>query len=187
MTIADLSEMEVEVEVDETDVVAVKFDQKALVRVDAIPNQSLNGTVTEIGSSAIARTTSSLQESRNFLVAITLSDPPNTLKPGLSASADIITAEKKGVLAVPISALVLREKKDGAPSVKETEEEGVYIVVDRRARFSPVTKGIMGGLSIEITSGLEEGQEVIVGPYVSLRELKDGTLVKPEKKPTRPE
>ncbi|MBN2409315.1 MAG: efflux RND transporter periplasmic adaptor subunit [Candidatus Aminicenantes bacterium] len=187
MTIADLSEMEVEVEVDETDVIGVRLGQKARVKVDALPDQILDGTVTEIGSSAIAKMASSQQESRDFLVAITLTDPPDTLKPGLSASADIITAEKKEVLAVPISALVLREKEGGTAAAKETEEEGVYIVTDGRAKFCPVNKGIMGGMSIEITSGLKEGQEVIVGPYVSLRELKDGTLVKTEKKSKKPE
>jgi HlyD family secretion protein len=180
MTIADLSEMEVEVEVDETDVVGVKLGQSAEVKVDALPNQVLKGTVTEIGSSAIAKLTTSQQESRDFQVTITLSDPPNTLKPGLSASADIITAEKKGVLAVPISALVIREKASDSPSKKEKveEEEGVYVVESGRAKFLPVSKGIMGGLLIEISAGLKEGQEVIVGPYNSLRELKDGVLVK---------
>lgn len=187
MTIADLSEMEVEVEVDETDVVGVKLGQKAKVRVDALPNQDLDGTVTEIGSSAIARQTSAQEESRDFLVTITLTAPPASLKPGLSASADIITAEKKSALAVPISALVLREKASETPSKKEAEEEGVYIVAEGRAKFIPVAKGIIGGLSIEITSGLKEGQEVIVGPYSSLRELKDGTLVKAEKKSTKTE
>jgi HlyD family secretion protein len=188
MTIADLSEMEVEIEVDETDVVGVKLGQKAEIKVDALPNQVLDGTVTEIGSSAIPKLTAAQQESRDFLVTITLSNPPATLKPGLSASADIITAEKKGVLTVPISALVLREKKSDSPSRKETgEEEGVYAVASGRAKFYPVTKGIMGGLSIEIISGLKEGQEVIVGPYSSLRELKDGILVKPETKSTKPE
>lgn len=187
MTIADLSEMEVEVEVDETDVIGVKIGQKAKVRVDALPYQDLDGTVTEIGSSAMARQTASQEESRDFLVTITLTDPPASLKPGLSASADIITAEKKSVLAVPISALVLREKTGGAKSQKEAEEEGVYIVAEGRSKFVPVAKGIIGGLSIEIASGLKEGQEIIVGPYSSLRELKDGTLVKAEKKSTKPE
>jgi HlyD family secretion protein len=188
MTIADLSEMEVEVEVDETDVVGVKLGQRADIKVDALPNQVLKGTVTEIGSSAIAKLTTSQQESRDFLVTVTLTDPPATLKPGLSASADIITAEKKDVLAVPISALVLRGKKSDSGSKKETaEEEGVYIVAGGRAKFFPVTRGIMGGMSIEITSGLKDGQEVIVGPYSSLRELKDGTLVKAEGKSTESE
>jgi HlyD family secretion protein len=188
LTIADLSIMEVEVEVDETDVVGVTLGQKADVKVDALPNQVLDGTVTEIGSSAIAKLTSSQQESRDFLVTITLAKPPATLKPGLSASADIITAEKKGVLAVPISSLVLREKKSNGPARKEAaEEEGIYAVANGRAKFHPVTKGIMGGLSIEIMSGLKEGQEIIVGPYSSLRELKDGILVKPEVKSTKSE
>ncbi len=183
MTIADLSEMEVEVEVDETDVVGVTLGQKADVKVDALPNQVLQGTVTEIGSSAMEKVSATQQESRDFLVKVTLVNAPQSLKPGLSASADIITAEKKGVVAVPISALVLREKESkNSPSKEKTEEEGVYVVDRGRAKFIPVTKGIMGGLLIEITSGLKEGQEAIVGPYSALRDLKDGTLVKFEEK-----
>ena len=183
MTIADLSEMQVEVEVDETDVVGVRLGQNADVKVDALPNQILKGTVTEIGSSAIEKLSTAQQESRDFQVKITLDNPPRTLKPGLSASADIITAEKKGVLAIPISALVLREKESKDPAKKEKEEEeGVYVVENGRARFFPASKGIMGGLLIEIISGLKEGQAVIVGPYNALRELKDGILIKPEEK-----
>jgi HlyD family secretion protein len=189
MTIADLSEMEVEVEVDETDVIGVKLGQMADVRVDALPNQVLKGTVTEIGSSAMDKLTASQDESRDFQVTITLSNPPNSLKPGLSASADIITAEKKDVLAVPVSALVVREKESDNVSRKEkaVEEEGVYIVENGRAKFHPVSKGIMGGMLIEVPSGLKEGQEVVVGPYSSLRELKDGVLIKPEPKTTEVE
>lgn len=183
LTIADLSEMEVEVEVDETDVIGVRLGQRADIRVDALPNQVLDGTVSEIGSSAIDKLTTTQQESRDYEVKITLNNPPKSLKPGLSASADIITAEKSGVLAVPISTLVLRERESDNPAKKEKkEEEGVYVVESGRAKFVPVTKGIMGGLLIEITSGLKEGQEVIVGPYGALRELKDGTLIKPEAK-----
>jgi HlyD family secretion protein len=188
MTIADLSEMEVEVEVDETDVVGVRLGQAAKVKVDALPDQVLKGTVTEVGSSAIAKVTTSAEESRDFQVTITLIDPPNTLKPGLSASADIITAEKKDVLAVPISSLVVREKKNEDPSRKDgAEEEGVYAVESGRARFIPVKKGIMGGLLIEISAGLQEGQDVIVGPYNALRELKDGVLIKTEPKASEAE
>jgi HlyD family secretion protein len=183
MTIADLSEMEVEVEVDETDVVGAKIGQKAEVKVDALPTRTLTGTVTEIGSSAIQKSTTTQQESRDFQVTITLEDPPRELRPGLSASADIITATKKGVLALPISALVLKEttSQDSSQGEKK-EEEGVYTVENGRAKFCPVTKGIVGGLLVEISSGLKEGQEVIVGPYTALRELKDGTLIKPETK-----
>jgi HlyD family secretion protein len=183
MTIADLSEMEVEVEVDETDVVGVKLNELADIKVDALPNQILKGSVTEIGSSAIEKLSTTQEESRDFLVKITLDDPPKSLKPGLSASADIIAAEKKGVLAVPISALVLREKDNPDAAKKEKiEEEGVYVLEGGLAKFRPVTKGIVGGLEIEIVSGLTEGQEAIVGPYAALRELKDGTAVQVETK-----
>ncbi|MBU1185992.1 MAG: efflux RND transporter periplasmic adaptor subunit [Acidobacteria bacterium] len=181
MTIADLSVMEVEVEVDETDVVAVRLEQTAEVRVDAFPDRVILGKVTEIGSSAL-QVVSAAQESKDFKVVITLQDPPESLKPGLSASADIITAEKKNVLAVPISALVLKEKdKKDSSGPEEDQEEGVYIVdAEGRARFVQVVKGIMGELNIEIHSGLEEGQKVIVGPYSALRIIKDGTLIKEE-------
>ncbi|OGD19506.1 MAG: hypothetical protein A2W03_01020 [Candidatus Aminicenantes bacterium RBG_16_63_16] len=183
MTIADLSEMEVEIEVDETDVVGVKLGEKSDIKVDALPNQVLKGSVTEIGSSAIERRSTTQEESRDFLVKITLDNPPKSLKPGLSASADIITAEKKGVLAVPISALVLREKDNPDPAKKEKiEEEGVYALENGRAKFHSVSKGIVGGLDIEIASGIKEGQEVIVGPYSALREIKDGAAVRLEEK-----
>jgi HlyD family secretion protein len=175
MTIADLSVMEVEVEVDETDVIRVKMGQLADVRVDAFPDDSVNGKVTEIGSSALQKLTMA-EESKDFKVIITLENPPENLKPGLSASADIITAKKNNVLAIPISALVLMEK-EGAE-----QEEGVYIVQQSRVKFTPVQKGIMGELKIEITSGLEEGQDVVVGPYSALRQLKDDMLIKAEEK-----
>jgi HlyD family secretion protein len=183
MTIADLSVMEVEVEVDETDVIGVEIGQTSEVRVDAFPDRVIMGKVTEIGSSALQKVTAS-EESKDFKVVITLEDPPANLKPGLSASSDIITAEKKGVLAVPISALVLREKEGDESSTRreDKEEEGVYIVQENRVKFTPVTKGIMGELMVEIISGLEAEQTVVVGPYNALRQLKDDTLVKPEAK-----
>lgn len=191
MTIADLSVMEVEVEVDETDVVGVAMGQTADIRVDAFPDQVIKGKVTEIGSSALQKlTASTTQESKDFKVVITLENPSKLLKPGLSASADIITAEKKQVLAVPISALVLKEKKEDtttateepAKTKKDAEEEGVYAVTNSRAKFVPVRKGIMGELMIEIVSGLDEGQDIVVGPYDALRQLKDDVLIKPEVK-----
>jgi len=184
LTIADLSVMEVEVEVDETDVVGVTLAQQAKVRVDALPDTVFEGKVTEIGSSALQKTTGSLstQESKDFKVVVTLDNPARKLKPGLSASADIIVAEKTQVLAVPISSLVLREKegiaKDAPAAARE--EEGVYAVDAGRVKFAPVAKGITGGMMIEITSGLKEGQEIVTGPYASLRELKDGVLIKAE-------
>jgi HlyD family secretion protein len=187
LTIADLSVMEVEVEVDETDVVGVHLGQEANIRVDAFPSVTFKGQVTEIGSSALQRSlaaSASTQEAKDFKVVVTLADPPQRLKPGLSASADIITAEKKGALVVPIAALVLREKpaEGAAPGAKPVEEEGVYTVDASRAKFQPVVKGIAGGMNMEIVSGLTEGQEIVAGPYSALRELKDGVLIKPEEK-----
>lgn len=186
LTIADLSVMEVEVEVDETDVVGVALGQESKIRVDAFPETVFKGEVTEIGSSALVRTTGgvSTQESKDFKVVVTLANPSQKLKPGLSASADIIVAEKKQVLAAPISSLVLRDKpaadKDAPASQKE--EEGIYVVENSRVKFVPVGKGITGGMMIELTSGLTEGQDIVTGPYASLRELKDGVLIKTETK-----
>lgn len=190
LTIADLSIMEVEVEVDETDVVNVKIGQTSRIKVDAFPDQVFKGQVTEIGSSALDKTTLGSQESRNFKVVITLEDSGHQLKPGLSASADIIVAEKKDVPAVPIAALVIREPKKNEEkgqaarptSEKVREEEGVFLIENSRARFQPVKKGIMGGMMVEIVSGLEEGQEIVTGPYSALRDLKEGNLLKVERK-----
>jgi HlyD family secretion protein len=174
--------MEVEVEVDETDVIGVDIGQVSDVRVDAFPDTVFKGKVTEIGSSALLRTTGgvSTQESKDFKVVVTLENPTRKLKPGLSASADIVVAEKKGALSVPISSLVLRDKegpdRNGPAAAKV--EEGVYRVENGRVKFLPVGKGITGGMVIEVTSGLEEGQDIVTGPYASLRDLKDGVLVK---------
>ena len=190
LTIADLSVMEVEVEVDETDVIGVGLGQESNIRVDAFPETVFKGKVTEIGSSALQRTTGgvSTQESKDFKVVITLENPSKKLKPGLSASADIIVAEKKQALAVPISALVLRDKvgADASSSTAQKDEEGVYAVENARVKFQPIGKGITGGMMIEITSGLQEGQDIVTGPYASLRDLKDGVLIKTEPKKDAP-
>jgi HlyD family secretion protein len=182
LTIADLSVMEVEVEVDETDVIGVSLGQAANIRVDAFPDTVVPGKVTEIGSSALQKSTAgtSTQESKDFKVVVTLENPSRKLKPGLSASADIVVAEKKQALAVPISSLVLRDKEkvDKNAPAEAKEEEGVYSVENGRVKFVPVGKGITGGMMIEITSGLQDGQDIVTGPYASLRELKDGVLIK---------
>ena len=190
LTIADLSVMEVEVEVDETDVIGIGLGQESNIRVDAFPETVFKGKVTEIGSSALQKTTGgvSTQESKDFKVVITLENPSRKLKPGLSASADIIVAEKKQALAVPISALVLRDKAgaDKSAPTSQKEEEGIYTVENARVKFQPVGKGITGGMMIEITSGLQDGQDIVTGPYASLRDLKDGVLIKTEPKKDTP-
>jgi len=189
LTIADLSVMEVEVEVDETDVVGVALGQTAKIRVDAFPNTVFEGKVTEIGSSALQTATSgvSTQESKDFKVVVTLENPSERLKPGLSASADIVVAERKQALAVPISSLVLRDKEGADKNAPAKEEEGVYVVENGRVKFVPVGKGIAGGMMIEIVSGLTDGQELVTGPYASLRELKDGVLVQADTKKGAPQ
>lgn len=189
LTIADLSVMEVEVEVDETDVVGVALGQTAKIRVDAFPNTVFEGKVTEIGSSALQAATGGVgtQESKDFKVVVTLENPSQRLKPGLSASADIVVAERKQALAVPISSLVLRDKEGTDKNAAAKEEEGVYVVENGRVKFVPVGKGIAGGMMIEIVSGLSDGQELVTGPYASLRELKDGVLVQADVKKGAPE
>jgi HlyD family secretion protein len=188
MSIADLSVMEVEVEVDETDVINVKLGQEARIKIDAFPDKIFKGKVTEIGSSALDKSSLGAQESRDFKVIVTLENTEQHLKPGLSASADIIVAEKKQVPAIPIAALVIREtgtkagENPAGNNNEKKEEEGVFLIEASRAKFQPVKKGIMGGMMVEIESGLSEGQEFVSGPYSALRDLKDGTLLKVEKK-----
>lgn len=188
MSIADLSVMEVEVQVDETDVINVKLGQEARIKIDAFPDKVFKGKVTEIGSSALDKSSLGAQESRDFKVIVTLENTEQHLKPGLSASADIIVAEKKQVPAIPIAALVIREtgteagQNTAGNNNEKKEEEGVFLIEASRAKFQPVKKGIMGGMMVEIESGLSEGQEFVSGPYSALRDLKDGTLLKVEKK-----
>ncbi len=181
LTIADLSVMEVEIDVDETDVINVKPKQKAEVRVDALPEKIIEGEVTEVGSSAkqsstLLSSSSSSKEAKDFKVVVTLKNPPSELKPGLSASAEIIVARKDKVLKVPISCLVVREGEN------KKEEEGVFVVKDGKAHFKKIEKGIMGEMEVEVISGLEGNEEIIVGPYKALRTLKDGDLVRRTKK-----
>jgi HlyD family secretion protein len=181
MTIADLSVMEVEVEVDETDVISLTLGQKADIRIDALPDRTIQGTVTEIGSSALQKVVAT-EESKDFKVVITLEEPPASLKPGLSASADIITAERNDALTIPISSLVLKENENGNENDEDDQKEGVYIIEDSRVKFQAVKRGIMGELMVEIISGLEEEQDIVTGPYNALRQLKDDTLIKAEEK-----
>ncbi len=177
MTVADLSVMEVEVEVDETDIVKVKVGQEAEVSVDAFPDIKIKGKVSEVGSSAIQK--NSLQQSsdqaKTFKTVITLVNPPKEIKPGLSASADIIINKRKDALSVPISSLVIREVKE---KNKKVEREGLFIVKNGKAKFVIVKKGIMGDMNIEIKEGVKLGDEVVIGPFKVLRNLQDGDSVK---------
>ena len=189
MVIANLSIIQAEIEVNETDIVAVELNQSAVVNVDALPDEPLEGIVTEIGNSAIQRQSS--QEAKEFKVAIRLANPPSALRPGLSCTADITTATRENVLTIPIQALVVREfavDSKGNPIKEEVESngdpqsrkefEGVFVVRERRVEFTPVKTGISSDTRLQILSGVEEGSEIVTGSYKALRELKDGDFVK---------
>jgi HlyD family secretion protein len=181
LTISDMSVVEAELEVDETSIPSVKLGQEAEVRLDAYPNQTFRGVVTEVGSSPLP---ADANAAIKFKVKVRLLDPPPGIKPGLSARADILTGYRGNVLAVPLQALVVRdiERKPGelVDPRAPREQEGVYLKVDDKARFRPIQTGLVGDLSIEITGGLKGGETVITGPFKALRELNPDDPVKLE-------
>lgn len=179
LTIADMSVVEAVMEVDETDMPSVKIGQRASVTIDAYPNQTFAGTVTEVGSSPIQGLQTGT-EAVNFEVKIQLDDPPPGVRPGFSTTADITTGTRSKVLAVPIQALVVTEKP-GAKGTKPVEEEGVYRHENGKAKFVAVKSGLAGETSIEVVSGLKEGDEIVTGPFRALRDLKDGSDIREEK------
>jgi len=207
MEIADLSVIEAEVEVDETDIVNVKVGQEAEVKVDALPDTPLKGLVTEVGNSAITQATSQ-QEAKDFKVVIQLTSPPKSLRPGLSCTAEVTTAIREKIVAIPLQALTVREfeiddkggmikpppptaakdkKKaeakpaDNKAKKREKKEfQGVFVVKSGKAEFVQVTTGVTGDTDIEILSGLKPGTEIVTGSFKTLRTLKDGEAVKPE-------
>lgn len=201
MTIADMSVITAEVKVDETDIVNVKVGQEARVKVDALGEQELIGHVSEVGNSALTRTggtattttAGGTQEAKDFKVVITLDNPPPELRPGLSATATIVTATRQGALSAPIQAITIREfdkdtnieiKPEAADKTKKkVEKEGVFIIKDGVAVFRQVKTGITGTTDIEIVDGLSENEEIITGPYQTLRTLKDNTRIKIEQTP----
>jgi HlyD family secretion protein len=208
MTLSDMSVVTSEVKVDETDIVNVRIGQDADVTIDAVPGKVFKGKVTEIGSQAVLRssglattqTTTSNQEAKDFKVVVTLKDPPDNVRPGLSTTAKIKTAEKKDVVAIPIQALAVRSRKDleeaaknakkngnvtlaappppAAGDPKKDEVQGVFVVNGKKAAFQPVETGISGITDIEITKGLQAGDEIVVGSYKALRTLKPEASVK---------
>src|SRR5881296_868387 len=207
MTIADMSIITAEVKVDETDIVNVRLGQEARIKVDALGDRMLLGQVTEIGNSALARTTSRSigtsgtgQEAKDFKVVITLDEPPPELRPGLSCTATIETATRQQIVTAPIQALTIREfdpadpiaQSTGAVAVtapaarankKKVEKEGVFVINNGVAFFRPVKTGITGTTDIEILEGLTENDQIVTGPYQVLRTLADNARVKIQKGP----
>jgi HlyD family secretion protein len=173
LTISDMSKVEGEMEVDEASIPTVKLGQSAQVRIDAYPNQTFQGEVTEVGGSPLLKTAN---EATKFKVKVWIKNPPDTIKPGLSAQADIFTGRRDQALAVPIQALVMQEKKAEAGKAPK-DEEGVYVIDKGKAAFLPVTTGLMGDLNVEVVAGLKGGETVITGPFRTLRDLKGGEAV----------
>ncbi len=184
LQISDMSVVEAEMEVDETSIPTVALGQEAVVRIDAYPNRSFRGVVTEVGSSPLLATTVGT-EAIKFKTKIRLENPPEGIKPGLSVQADILTGFRPQAVAVPIQALVLREieRKPGEapPRGAPRDEEGVYVVEDGKVRFQPLETGLSGELSIEVLKGLEGGETIVTGPFRALRTLKPGDPVRPER------
>jgi HlyD family secretion protein len=211
MTLSDMSVITAEVEVDETDIGNVKLGQMADVTIDAIPKKIFKGVVTEVGEIAMLRSsgvatsqsTTGSQEAKDFKVVVTLQQPPDNLRPGLSCTTKITTATRPNALAIPIQALTIRQRKDlvAASADKEAmaaaaqdqspngqeEQQGVFVVRGRHAEFIPVDTGISGATDIEILKGLSEGDEVITGSYKVLRSMRNGAGVKVDNAPPKKE
>jgi HlyD family secretion protein len=194
LTISDMSEVEAVMMVDETSVPEVKVGQKANLNIDAYPNRPFEGIVTEVGSSPIAKNDPDLlsltqgSEAINFKAKIRVVNPPDTIRPGFSVTADILTGRKEGATAIPIQALVVRDvpKKDGkaaatSSSGRTQTEEGVYLVKNQKLAFQKVVTGLAGELMIEVKSGPKVGEEIVTGPFKVLRQVKEGDKVIVEK------
>jgi len=165
MTVSDLSAINAEVKVAEADVLRLKTDNPATVSLEAAGGRTFPGRVVEIGASALPQV-GTQAAAREFRVKVRLSGDTSALRPGLTCDAEILVAEKTNVLTVPLQAVVQRG-----------DATGVFVVQNDVATFTPVTSGIIGGLSIEV-GGLAEGATIVAGPFQALRELTDGTRVR---------
>lgn len=209
MTIADMSMITAEVKVDETDIVNVSLGQTVDVTIDAIPNKTFKGHVTEIGNTAILRSTGlaasqsavSSQEAKDFKVVVALDNPPEDIRPGLSCTSKITTATRQNVLTIPIQALTVRQRGDlenkpaggntaaaatkldpAAEKAKKEEIQGVFVINGEKAQFREVKTGITGATDIEVLSGLKDGDQIITGTYQVIRTIKNDTQVKVDNK-----
>jgi HlyD family secretion protein len=209
LTIADMSMIQAEIEVDETDIPAVALGQPAKVTIDAVPDRTFKGHVTEIGNSPIqqtgTQTNTNDRNATNFKVVVTIDEPVPDVRPGFTCAAEITTATRKNVTAVPIQALAVREmlfddhgtmihqppprkgssieptvsaSTDPPPGHTRKEVEGVFVLQHDRAVFTPIKVGIAGERYFEVLSGVQPDDQVITGPFASVRELADGAEVK---------
>jgi HlyD family secretion protein len=207
LTIADMSVLEAEVEVDETDIPFVALGQEAKVMIDAVEDRTFRGRVTEIGNSPIQNNTQQggQRQATTFKVVVTLDEEVPNVRPGFTCTAEITTAKKQNVTSVPIQALTVREMLFGPkgtlvredpkgrrrgvePTVSASNEpppghtrkeiEGVFLLRDSKAVFTPVKVGIAGEQYFEVLDGLKTGDQVITGPFANVRGLADGEEVR---------
>ena len=214
LTVADMSAIQAEIEVDETDIPNVAVGQPAIVTIDAVPDRMFKGHVTDIGNSPIQTTTQAnitgQRQATNFKVVITIDDAVPDVRPGFTCTAEITTATRKNVISVPIQSLTVREmlfdekstliheppppvqrRLFGSPVIQtpqappepgpgqmRKETEGVFIVRDGKVVFEPVKTGIAGERYFEVLSGVRASDQVVTGPFDSVRQIADGSPVK---------
>jgi HlyD family secretion protein len=199
LTISDMSIVEAEMEVDETDIPHVKVGQKATMTIDAYQDKKFDGVVTEIGGSPITKSALGTDSSAvNFKVKVRITNPPTNLRPGFSVAGQIETDKRQNAVAIPVPALVVADEellkkpakgKKGPPPTavpsatlagkKKKEVEGVFLLgKDGAVQFKKVKTGITAELEVEVTDGLEGGEEIVTGPFKALRALKIGDRVK---------
>jgi HlyD family secretion protein len=192
LTVADMSVVQAELEVDETDIIDVALGQPATVTIDAFPDREFTGRVTKIGSSSLESQTQ--RQATMFEVEVTLDTEVLEARPGFSCTADITTATRVDAAAVPIQALTVREvypdsegnlnarSRDeewpASAAVEGDEIEGVFVLRDGRVYFTPVKIGIAGEQYFEVLEGLREGDEVVTGPFDQVRDMMDQDRVR---------
>ena len=192
LTISDMSALETKVKVDETDVSRISVGDSAVVQIDAFPDTTFLGRVTEISNSSVARVgAGQADQAIDYLVTVRILNAPSDTRPDFSSTAKIVTDTRGQVLSIPIIALTVRENeelrtRDGPPGaatpareVGRRDVEGVFVVdALNKVSFRPVKVGIAGEKHFEVLTGLEPGDRLVAGTYQAIRELKDGQLVR---------
>jgi len=210
LTVSDISKMLVKADVDETDVVDVRTGQPAKITVDALPDTSFAGVVTEVGNSASRETnTTGAQGQTNFQVKVLFHDTVVAVRPGMTADVEIEVKRADKALSVPIQAVVVRQPEDlkkrgtkkqaqpkGGEAIAAPEEDqdpnarkkkeitGVFVKVGEVAEFRKIKTGISSETDIQVLPGgeLKNGEQVVTGPYKVLRDLKPGDRIELQKK-----
>ena len=190
LEISNLEGMEVLVDIDENDIVSVSIGDEAEIEVDALPDVKLKGRVTEIANSAKSSGQGTTDEKTEFEVKVAVTEPVAELRPGMTASAEIVTKVCDDCLSVPIQSVAVRtldqlgasDEGEGAEARFTPDSEGfveiVWVVADGRARARQVKTGIQSATHIEIVEGLEDDDQVVIGNYRAIsRDLEDNSMV----------